>query len=149
MKKNIFTKLNEFLNNHDYNDMIVEMARINDKNKFNYDVFVNGGNSYGTGRNEHGEPHFHYSDNIKTPKKFSLSILIPTLNEWTENRELEICQTDDNNWNWEGLRKEKKDLIEWLDKINHKDKFRTNLEFIRLQWYVLNDDNKNVRKFND
>ena len=35
-------------------------------------------------------------------------------------------------------------LIEWLDGKNKFDKDKTNLEFIRLQWNVLNIDNKNV-----
>ena len=35
-------------------------------------------------------------------------------------------------------------LIEWLDDVNKFDKDKTNLEFIRLQWNVLNIDNKNV-----
>ena len=41
------------------------MARINDPMVFPYDVFVYGGDSYGTGRNEHGDPHFHFADKIK------------------------------------------------------------------------------------
>jgi hypothetical protein len=42
------------------------------------------------------------------------------------------------------LKKQKKLLIEWLDKTNKFDIDKTNLEFIRLQWNVLNVDNKNV-----
>jgi hypothetical protein len=34
--------------------------------------------------------------------------------------------------------------IEWLDKKNNFDPDKSNLEFIRLQWNVLNIDNKNV-----
>jgi hypothetical protein len=128
--------------------LILEMARINDKDTFNYDVFVYGGDSYGSGRNEHGEPHFHFSDNIKNPQRFNFSILIPTPTEWSQNKDLYIYETLDNNYNWVGLKKEKKELIRWLDEINYIDKFRTNLEFIILQWNILNTDNKNVKKIN-
>lgn len=126
--------------------LILEMARINDKDIFNYDVFVYGGDSYGSGRNEHGEPHFHFSDNIKNPQKFSLSILIPTPKEWNQNKELYIIESIDDNFNWSGLKKEKKELIGWMDQINHIDNKRTNLETIILQWNFLNTDNKNVKK---
>lgn len=44
---------------------VLEMARINDPKEFPYDVFVYGGDSYGSGRNEHVEPHFHFADKIK------------------------------------------------------------------------------------
>ena len=137
--KNI-KNINEFIT------PLLEFARINDKKKFNYDVFVYGGDSYGSGRNEHGEPHFHFSDNIKSPQKFKISILIPTDIEWKQNKELYIYESDNNIFTWSGLNKEKKELIKWLDEINCDDKFRTNIEFIRIQWNVLNKDNKNVKQ---
>lgn len=128
------------------NGLILEMARINDKTVFNYDVFVYGGNSYGTGRNEHVEPHFHFSDNIKNPQIFSISILIPTLKEWAQNKDLYICESQNGNYTWPGLKKEKKELILWLDEMNFIDKTKTNLETIITQWNILNIDNKNVKK---
>ena len=124
-------------------DPIVEMARINDPKEFPYDVFVYGGDSYGSGRNEHGDPHFHFADKIKGGK-WQFSIFIPTVIEWQQNKELYIYETSNGDYNWNGLRKEKKMLIEWLDKNNKIDFDKTNLEFIRLQWNVLNSDNKNV-----
>jgi len=124
-------------------DPIVEMARINDPKEFPYDVFVYGGDSYGSGRNEHGDPHFHFADKIKGGK-WQFSIFIPTVIEWQQNKELYIYETSNGDYNWNGLRKEKKMLIEWLDKNNKFDVDKTNLEFIRLQWNVLNSDNKNV-----
>ena len=140
-------KLNEYLVNtvHQHDYMLTEMARINDKKTFNYDVFVRGGPAYGSGRKEHGEPHFHFSDNIENPDKFSFSILIPTELEWKQNKELYITETI-TDYNWSGFRKEKKELTIWLDQQNKWDKNKTNLQFIILQWNVLNGDNKNVRQ---
>ena len=123
---------------------MIERARINDKVQFNYDVFVYGGNSYGFGRNEHGEPHFHFSDKIKGGK-YQFSILIPTVEEWEQNKELYIYETS-TDYNWSNLRKEKKELINWLDFKNILANEYTNLEFIRIQWNTLNFDNKNVKQ---
>jgi hypothetical protein len=124
-------------------DPVLEMARINDPKELPYDVFVYGGDSYGTGRNEHGDPHFHFADKIKGGK-FHFSVLIPTVEEWKQNKELYISETSNGDYNWSELKKQKKLLIEWLDKTNKFDIDKTNLEFIRLQWNVLNVDNKNV-----
>ena len=143
--KNKIMKISEYIKDIQ-SGLILEMARINNKDDFNYDVFVYGGDSYGTGRNEHGEPHFHFSDNIKNPQKFNISILIPTLKEWEQNKELYIIESMNSNYTWVGLKKEKKEMIEWLDKISSYNKINTNLEFIIIQWNVLNSDNKNVKK---
>jgi len=124
-------------------DPILEMARINDPNEFPYDVFVYGGDSYGYGRNEHGEPHFHFADKIKGGK-WSFSVLIPTVEEWKQNKELYIYETSNDDYNWRGLRKEKKVLIDWLDNKNKDLNFYSNLEIIRYNWNTLNKDNKNV-----
>ena len=124
-------------------DPLLEMARINDRKEFPFDVFVYGGDSYGYGRNEHGKPHFHFADKIKGGQ-WEFSILIPTVNEWKQNKQLYIYETSNNNYGWIGLKKEKNSLIEWLDLSNKFDTDKTNLEFIRLQWNVLNIDNKNV-----
>jgi len=122
---------------------ILEMARINDPKEFPYDVFVYGGDSYGSGRNEHGDPHFHFADKIKGGK-WSFSVFIPTVEEWNQNKELYIYETSNGDYNWTGLRKEKKLLIDWLDKPNNNLSLYTNLEIIRQQWNILNTDNKNV-----
>ena len=124
---------------------VLEMARINDPKEFPYDVFVYGGDSYGSGRNEHGEPHFHFADKIKGGN-WSFSILIPTVDEWNQNKELYIYETSNSDYNWSGLKKEKKLLIEWLDKSYIDIKIVTNLEYIRSQWNSLNRDNKNVKQ---
>lgn len=140
--------IKEFVNYpiHRHDDSILELARINDKKEFNYDVFVKGSSSYGTGQKEHGEPHFHFSDNIKNPNKFDYSILIPTQKEWEQNKELYIVESMNGDYSWSGKRKIKKELIEWLDKDNIHTKKLTNLEMIILQWNILNTDNKNVRQ---
>ena len=124
-------------------DPILEMARINDPKEFPFDVFVYGGDSYGTGRNEHGDPHFHFADKIKGGN-WHFSVLIPTFEEWNQNKELYIYETSNGDYNWTGLKKEKKLLIEWLDKPNKDFELYTNLEVIRREWNLLNTDNKNV-----
>lgn len=136
-------KINELKVGIITHDPVLEMARINDPKEFPFDVFVYGGDSYGSGRNEHGDPHFHFADKIKGGK-WQFSVLIPTVEQWNQNKELYISETSNGDWNWTGLKKEKKMLIEWLDDVNKFDKDKTNLEFIRLQWNVLNIDNKNV-----
>ena len=135
-------KINEFIEHSDC-DLIVEMARINDIKDFPFDVFVYGGNSYDSGRKEHGDPHFHFADKIKGGN-FQFSILIPTVEEWNQNKNLYIYETSNGDYNWKGLKKEKESLIKWLD-LNNKDlTFYTNLEVIRYNWNTLNKDNKNV-----
>ena len=87
------------------------------------------------GEKEHGEPHFHFTDNIQNPNKFSFSILIPTLTEWKQNKELYIIETI-TDYNWLGFRKEKKELTKWLDEKNKDIKSITNLEMIIVQWNI-------------
>lgn len=137
-------KINELKTNYIVlHEPILEMARINDPKEFPFDVFVYGGDSYGSGRNEHGEPHFHFSDKIKGGV-WQFSIFIPTVEEWNTNKDLYIYETSNGDYNWTGLRKEKKLLIKWLDKPNRMFNEMTNIQFIRLQWNTLNIDNKNV-----
>ena len=136
-------KINELKIGIITHDPILEMARINDPKEFPFDVFVYGGDSYGSGRKEHGDPHFHFSDNIKGGN-WQFSILIPTVEQWNQNKELYISETSNGDWNWIGLRKEKKLLMDWLDQSNKMVGVLTNLEVIRQQWNVLNIDNKNV-----
>ena len=134
---NKIKKINEFI------VPILEMARINDIKQFKFDVFVYGGDSYGGGRNEHGEPHFHFADHIKDGK-WKLSILIPTVEQWSQNKELYIYESSTGDFNWSGLKKEKRMLIEWLDEPNNNLILYTNLQVIRYNWNNLNIDNKNV-----
>ena len=68
---------------------LLEKARINNILDFPYDIFVYGDDSCGSGRNEQVEPHFHFSDNIKNGN-WKLSILIPTVTEWNQIKELYI-----------------------------------------------------------
>lgn len=135
-------KINEVPNIIEH-DPILEMSRINNIDEFPYDVFVYGGDSYGSGRKEHGDPHFHFADKIKGGG-WQFSVLIPTVEQWIQNKELYIYETSNGKYNWSGFKNEKKSLIEWLDFSNVFDRTKTNLEFIRLQWNVLNIDNKNV-----
>jgi hypothetical protein len=136
-------KINELKSGIVLHDPILEMARINDPKDFAYDVFVYGGDSYGSGRNEHGDPHFHFADKIKGGN-WQFSVFIPTVEEWNQNKELYIYETSNGDYNWSGLKKEKKLLIEWLDKSNKDFELYTNLEVIRREWNLLNTDNKNV-----
>lgn len=137
-------KINELINTQIItHEPILEIASINDPKEFSFDVFVYGGDSYGSGRNEHGDPHFHFADKIKGGK-WQFSVLIPTVDEWLQNKELYIYETSNGDYSWKGLKKEKKMLIEWLDKPNNNLKLYSNLEIIRQQWNILNTDNKNV-----
>lgn len=137
---------NELKINTHLEDHLIEKARINDKTLFSYDVFVYGGDSYGKGRNEHGDPHFHFSDRINGGGKFRFSVLIPSKAEWVQNKELNISESSTEYFDWRGFKNEKKYLIKWLDDKNFQLNTLTNLEFIRLQWNTLNIDNKNVRQ---
>ena len=124
-------------------DPLLEIARINVPKRFVYDIFVYGDGSYGSGRSEHGKPHFHYADKIKGGN-WHFSVFIPMVEGWIQNKEVYIYETSNGDYNWTGFKKEKKMLIDWLDETNSFDADKTNLEFIRLQWNVLNIDNKNV-----
>ena len=138
-------KTNEEFINHVNEEFIIEMTRINDRSDFNYDVFIKGGDHYGQGRKEHGDPHFHFYDKVKGGN-WEFSILIPTVEEWKQNKELYISESSTNDYTWSGFRKEKKLLIEWMDKKNNTAKKYTNIEMIRLQWNLSNKDNKNVKQ---
>ena len=124
-------------------DPILEMAQVNDPKDIPYDVYIYGGDSYGSGRNEHGDPHFHFADKIKGGD-WHFSVLIPTINQWNQRKELYISETSNGDYNWTGLKKQKRMLIEWLDKPNKILNSLSNLEFIRMQWNFLNTNNKNV-----
>lgn len=136
-------KVNELKTSIITHEPLLEMARINDRKEFPFDVFVYGGNSYGSGRNEHGEPHFHFADRIKGGQ-WEFSILIPTVTEWEQNKELYIYETSNDDYGWIGLKNEKKKLIKWLDEQNSDLSLYTNLETIRYNWNTLNKDNNNV-----
>jgi hypothetical protein len=85
-----------------------------------------------------------FADKIKGGK-WSFSVFIPTVEEWNQNKELYIYETSNSDYNWSGLKKEKKLLIEWLNKPNKMvDGVLTNIEVIRQQWNMLNTDNKNT-----
>jgi len=146
MTKKMITKMNEYKEFQD--DMVVEMATISGKD-FPYVVFVNGGNSYGQGRNEHGEPHFHFTDNVKGSQRFDLSVLIPTIIDWNQNKYLSIVAKSSKPSSWFGLSKEKKILIKWMDEQNEDEPKLTNYQAIRFSWNSLNKYNKNVRKLTD
>jgi len=136
-------KINELKLGIITHDPVLEMARINDIKEIPYDIFVYGGDSYGSGKNEHGDPHFHFADKIRGGD-WHFSILIPTVEEWNQSKELYISETSNGDYNWTGLRKEKKMIIEWLDKPNKDFELYSNLEVIRSEWNILNTDNKNV-----
>ena len=69
-----------------------------------------------------------------------------TIKEWEQNKDVYISETSNGDFYWNGLKKIKKDLIEWLDKPNTFDNDKTNLEMIRIQWNILNIDNPNVKQ---
>ena len=142
MAKKLITKPNVY-KKFQQDEMLVELAKIN-KGELPFDVCVFGGSSYSGGRNEHGEPHFHFTDNIKNPDKFKLSVRIPTIDEWKSNPQLIILPEESSQTNWDGLNKVKRDLVEWLGNRNVRDKLHSNLFIIINFWNTLNEDNKNV-----
>ena len=115
-----------------------EMARVNDPKEFPYDVFVYGSDSFGTGRNEHGEPHYTF----ERKGEFYLKIKIPTLLEWNRNKRIEVIEGDQSKCNGKIFRY----LVDWLDFPNKKSPKLSNMEAIILFWNVLNASNKNVRQ---
>ncbi len=136
MKKNYFKtfdEINEFRNS----EILFEIARINDLKSFNVDIFVYGGDSYGTGRNEHGTPHFLYRIKKGDPE---YRIQIPSYTEWKTDKTLIFL---DNKILPSKLLKQ---LIKWLDEKSHLNNSITNLEQMYSAWNILNADNKNVKQ---
>ena len=89
MAKKMITKLNEY-KKFQQDEMLVELAKIN-KGELPFDVCVFGASSYSGGRNEHEEPHFHFTDKVKGGR-YKLSILIPDENIWNESKFVPIHQ---------------------------------------------------------
>lgn len=147
MAKKMITKLNEY-KKFQQDDMVVEMATVNGAN-FPHHVSVRGGNSYGTGRNEHSEPHFHYSDRAKNPEIFSLTILIPTIKDWDLNKTLTIIPRGSTPKSWDGLSSYRKKLVVWMDEPHKDNPSISNFQMIRTYWNGLNAENKNVRQLVD
>jgi hypothetical protein len=125
---------------------MMETARINDYEDLKYAVLVNGGPSDAPGEKEYGEPHFHFSDK-RINSNWEFSVLIPSVDEWKQSKELYIIESKTGDFTWSGFRKQKKQLVEWLDKKCPKtNNVFTNLEYIRMEWNTLNSDNKNVNQ---
>ena len=147
MAKKMIAKLNEY-KKFQQDDMVVEMATVNGAN-FPHHVSVRGGNSYGTGRNEHSEPHFYYSDRAKNPEIFSLTILIPTIKDWDLNKTLTIIPRGSTSKSWDGLSSYRKKLMIWMDEPHKDNPSISNFQMIRTFWNGLNAENKNVRQLID
>ena len=146
MAKNMIIKMNEYKEFQD--GMVVEMATVNGTN-FPHHVSVRGGNSYGSGRNEHSGPHFHYSDRAKNSEIFRLTILIPTIKDWNLNKEVVILKKGSTPKSWGGLSNYKKKLILWMDEPHKDNPSISNFQMIRTYWNGLNSENKNVRQLTD
>jgi len=135
--KNLMT-LDRFMElKHSYiqDDLIVEKAKINGI-EIPYNVYVYGGNSYGKGRNEHGEPHFYV---YNKSKKLQVIFKIPSTNQWKNKKELIIIEN-----NFKNVKTVENIIIDWLDDNNEEQIKLTNLELIRYLWNTLNKENKNV-----
>ena len=50
--------------------------------------------------------------------------------EWQSNKELIITEDKDGKFNWDGRKKFKEEIIDWLDKPNKNITTITNLEMI-------------------
>ena len=130
--KNKILKVNELVNAP---ELLTEMARLNDKKTFPYDIFIYGGSDYDRGRKEHGDPHFRF----KKSGVFDLKIEIPI--NWTKNKTLRVIEGDDKN-----AKKAMSELNKWMDGKNHINPKITNLEYMILIWNTLNVDNTNVKQ---
>jgi hypothetical protein len=141
MIKKLHTKLNEFIEQNSNLELLVEMARINDLHDFsssNITVYVFGGMGY---RTEHGLPHFTVF--LDKNKKQNINILIPEIDEPLNDLKI-LVAFDKQDWNTRAwLRKE---LIEWLKRINTFEPDRTNLQKIISEWNTLNRDNPSVKQ---
>jgi hypothetical protein len=131
-----------FVDYHKGQELEIEIAHINGKDEFPYDVLVYGCTIYGIGENEFTIPHFHFTNNINKPDKFKLTIKIENIDNWNINKDVKLL----GDSNWDNLDYEKQNLIDWLDKPNFYFDKLTNYDVIRVQWNMLNRDNPNVNK---
>lgn len=116
--------------------LIIEKKIINEKN-FKHKIIVYGGDIYSSGKKEHDPPHFHlFINNLK-----EIKILIPTVDEWLDNKILKIDSGECNN-------RVLKEIIIWLDELNFYEVNITNLEFIRLVWNEMNINNDIATQMN-
>ena len=114
-------------------DLLVEMATISDPSDgIPFRISVYGGNSYGTGRNEHGEPHFQVF------KKGELDIRVHIPKTYTED----LFVLD----NTELPKQIRKKLSVWFKEKNTEFTKDTNLQTVQHQWNILNKENMNVKK---
>jgi len=125
--------LNEY---KDFNaqENVLEKARVNPASE-PVGIYINGYSEHG-GRSEHGTPHMC----IKINGSSVCNYIIPTALDWAVRKEVSPL-------NGTALsRRQQKELVVWMD--GHNERYRmSNIETLRNLWTTLNEENKNVKKF--
>ena len=119
------------------NDMLVEMARVDNPSKDNYLLGTKEIWIYSQDRSSI-TPHFHYFD--KRNKPFSVEVRIEDLSICHSAPREGIPQNRLNSW--EGLSNEYKVLKKWLNSNNNDMPSITNYEALKLAWNQNNRDNQ-------
>ena len=128
MKKDkIIKEYNEF----NKEDIIIEMARLNDTNVPG--IVINGYGTLNGTRSEHGLPHF----DVKFKQITLGSFLIPKKSEWLESHDITFFK---GKYEREA-EKYKEYIIKWLETID--DDGISNIVFMRKSWNSLNAENTN------
>ena len=128
MKKyNIIKEYNEFAKE----DIIIEMARLNDTNAPG--IIINGYGTLNGTKSEHGLPHF----DIKFKNITLGSFLIPTKSDWLKSHDITFFK---GKYEKEAL-KYKDYIIKWLE--SDTDDGISNIRDMRRSWNTLNAENTN------
>lgn len=101
-----------------------------------FKIEVRPGSKYGSGRNEHGKPHFHLIG--KNSRNEIAKIEIPDINTWNgSNRKTEIL----NIINGSISKTQKKEIVNYFSKDDCENLIR-----IKSEWDKMNRDNNRVYK---
>lgn len=144
MSKRIY-RVNELVTSTDNLDLLDNITRyyLDDKNELPFKIYVAGGDNYGNGLEKYSKPHFHVIvDGIHNVEK--LRINIPTLEEWNNNKNIEVVYSTVKDYN-HIIDK----IIKWFD-ITQKGSFgiTNNLKNTITMWNISNAGNKYVDQIN-
>ncbi len=110
---------------------------INKPHEFSsFTIEVKPGSTYGSGRNEHGKPHFHMTR--KNSRDQLAKIEIPDINIWKYSiKKLELLNVIEGNIS----KTQKREIVNFFEKENNQ-----NLILVTSEWNRLNRDNNRVLK---
>lgn len=97
-----------------------------------FEIWVHGGSTYGSGRNEHGEAHFELKE--KNTRKPLGKIFMPTMETWLNSMDRTTLLKVQNGKDIST--KEKKGMVQWLE-LNDNE----NLIMCHKEWNECNKDN--------